>query len=177
MLSDFLRTLVDFIQFLWPLKIAAEWERALILVFGHVMWEVGPGMYPVIPWFMSFHETSIAWDPFTTENCDITTKDNRTLTFSATYSIRVVNIRKALVEVHDYDTMARETVQGVMSEELASVDPERFEPSKRNALNRYLKIQVEKELEAVGLELQWVRFSTFVLNPKMIRLLGGSTLV
>ena len=173
MLSDFLHTLAEFIGYLWPFAIVHQWENGLYLVFGRVWKVVGPGIYTKVPFFFDVHPTTTAWDPYTTPVCDVTTKDNRTLSFAVTFSVRVVDLRTAVVNVHDFDTMVRSAVQGKVSEELASVDPVRFEPEKRNALNRYLKLKVEQEVADVGLELQWLMFTTFVLNPKMFRLLGS----
>ena len=175
MLSDFLHTLVEFIQFLWPLRIVHPWERALYMAFGKVRREVGPGIYFRFPWFTEVHEVSTTWESMYTGRNDITTKDQRTLSFSASAMIRVVDVHKAVLVVHDASSTMAGLLSAVLAEKLAEVEPERFSPERRGRLNSSLAQWVETEAAEFGVEVKWIRFTSFVLNPKTIRLLTEST--
>lgn len=173
-MGDFLRTILDSIHFLWPLSIISQWESGIYLVFGRVWKVVGPGLYPKIPWFITIHETSMAWEPAHTSRRDITTTDGRTLTFDATAWFRVTDPVKTLTLLHNYESGIQSLVTSVLAEKLADVDAERFEPSKRGRLNASLKAWVANEAAAYGLEVEWVRFNTFVLGPRTYRILSDS---
>ena len=174
MLSDFLHTLLDFISYLWPLVIVKRWENGLFLVRGKVWRVVPPGLYFRFPWFMECHMVSLAWSPVVTGRHDITTKDDRTLSFEAQSFVRVVDVEKSAVVVHDYETAMTSLLSSVLTERLAEVEPDRLAPDKRGRLNTSLTAWVEREAAEFGVEVKWVRFTSFVVAPRVYRLLTES---
>jgi regulator of protease activity HflC (stomatin/prohibitin superfamily) len=174
MFSDLLNTLLQFAEFLWPLHKVQQWEKGMYTVCGRFWKEVGPGVYPKLPWFCEIHSTTLAWRPVGTGRCDITTKDGHLLTFSAIAMFRVVDLWKAMVVVHDDEHAFLNMVTSVLSEKLAEVEVERFAPDKRGRLNSSLQGWVKQEAEEFGLEVRWVRFTAFIVNPKAFRLLSES---
>lgn len=170
-MGDFLRIILESIHFLWPLAIVHQYERGVYLVFGRVWKVVGPGLYPKVPWFTEIHFTSVAWEPARTGRCDITAKDNRTVTFDATAWIRVSDPILAYTLVHDYEQGMHSLLSSVLAENLADVEADRLSPEKRGRLNASLKGWVTKEAAQYGLEVDWVRFTSFVLAPRTYRVL------
>ena len=174
MFGDLLGRVFEFIEFLWPLSKVEQWEGGVYQVFGKMRKCVGPGIWPKFPWFIDVHVTSTAWRPIGTGRHDITTKDGNMLTFEAIALFRVVELKKSMVVIHDDEHGMLNLLTSVLAERLAEGDPERFAPEKRGRLNTSLQQAVEREAAEFGLEVKWVRFSTFVLNPKTFRLLSES---
>jgi regulator of protease activity HflC (stomatin/prohibitin superfamily) len=171
-LSDFLRLLLDVIEFIWPLKRIEQYESGVYFKFGRKWKEVGPGIHWRLPWFIEVHNVSMAWSIVETGRKDITTKDGRTLSFAASTMHRVVDAAKSVINIHDYENGMHTILGSVLAEKLASVDPERFGPDKRARLNTDLKNWVMEEAAEIGVEIKWVRFTSFVINPRTYRLLS-----
>lgn len=169
--GDFLRVLLDSIHFLWPFRIVQHWERAGYYIFGRWWREVGPGLYVVVPFFTDLIAVNCATKPRTTGREDITLKNGAVLSFAATATVRVVDVYKALNNVDDYHQSTEELVGSFLAEQLADVDPERLEPSKRKALFRKLQNDVAGEAAEYGVEVTKLRFTSFVTNLKTVRLL------
>lgn len=173
-MGDFLRIILDSIQFLWPLHRVEPWERGLYVVCGRWTWEVGPGIYPVLPWFSEVKTTSTALALVSTPRQDITLTDGKTLSFSATANVRVVQATKAFIEVDDHHSTTQETIAAVLAEKLAEVAAERVTADKRGRLLSDLRKWVNQETTLFGVEVEALRFTTFVVNVKTIRLLQES---
>lgn len=175
MFNELLSLVFQSIEFLWPLHIVSPWERSVRSIVGRWTEELGPGIYLKIPWFIDFHDVTIVADPITTGRRDVTLKDGRVLVFEATAMAYVTDASKAVLAVHDHDRGTHAILAGVFAEKLSNVDPDRLLPEGRGRLNGSLKVWVDAELAEIGVATKWVRFTTFVLHPKTIRLLGENT--
>lgn len=174
MFSDFLHLILQFVEFLWPFKIVHQWEKGVYLVGGRVWRVVGPGLYVKIPWFIDLHEISMVWSQVGTARSDITMKDGRLISFAAVVNYRVTDPVAAFTVVHDHEHAMLHLVTGVLAEKLAEIEPDRIEANKRGRLNTSLQEWVRQEAAEFGMEVQWVRFTTFVINPKTFRVLNES---
>jgi regulator of protease activity HflC (stomatin/prohibitin superfamily) len=90
-MTDFLRLLLDAIAYIWPLRVVKQWERGGYYALGKWQREVGPGIYPVIPWFCEVLEISVAEAIVGTGRQDITLSDGSMLSFCATATVGVVD--------------------------------------------------------------------------------------
>lgn len=170
-MSDFLRLLLDAIAYIWPLRIVKEWERGGYLVCGRWRREVGPGLYPVVPWFTEVMELSVAEAIVGTGRQDITLSDGSTLSFSATATVGVCDIKLALTAVDSVTETTQELLASVLADKLAEVDAARLTPEKRGRLFADLKRWVATEAALYGIEVRTVRFTSFLLNTKAHRLI------
>lgn len=174
MFGDFLGRLLEFFEFLWPLFKIEQWEGGIYSVFGKFRKVLGPGIYPRVPWFVTIHSTSLAWRPLHSGRHDITLKDGKVFTFEAVAMFRVRDLRKSMVVVHDDEHAMLSLLISALAEKLAEVDPDRFLPDRRGRLYSSLQSLVTEEAAEFGLEVKWVRFTTFILDPKTYRLLAES---
>ena len=170
-MGDLWKALVDSIAYIWPFRLVQQWERGGYMVCGRWWKEVGPGVYPVVPWFTNVHEISIAEAICGTSRQDITLSDGTTLSFSATCTARVVNVKLAICSVDEYQTTTQELLASVLADKLAEVDAARLSFEKRGRLFADLKRWVAEEARGYGVEVSKVRFTSFVVNVKTHRLL------
>lgn len=170
-MSEFLRVLLEFIEFLWPLRRVEQWELGGYYVFGRWWKKVGPGVWPIIPWFLDVKTVSVAEAIVGTGRLDITLADKSMLSFAATATVQVTDIYAALNLVDAYHETMQELLASVLAEKLASVDPTRMEPEGRGRLASDLKRWVATEAEQYGIEVKKVRFTSFIVNAKAHRLI------
>jgi regulator of protease activity HflC (stomatin/prohibitin superfamily) len=175
MLGEIFGFLRDVIQFIWPFKIIKEWERGGVYELGHFIRVVGPGCWPIIPWFTEIIEVPVVPKPIATGRQDITLKSGSTLSFDAAATLRVADVEKALNAIDDYHHSASVLLSSILAEKLADVEPDRFEPSKRGRLFSSLETWVQKECGVYGIEITNLRFTSFVLNARTLRLLIDKT--
>jgi regulator of protease activity HflC (stomatin/prohibitin superfamily) len=168
-MTDLLRLLLDAIAYIWPFRIVYQYQRGCYYVLGRFWREIGPGLYPVIPWFTAVNEADVVEAIITTPRQDITLKDGSMLSFAASATLRVVNVRAALNEVDQYRETAQEAVAAVLAERLSQVDTERLEPDKRNRLLADLKKWVADEITPYGIEVSKLRFTSFIVNARAYR--------
>lgn len=174
-MGDFLRVILDSIQFLWPLDRVRQWERGGYYFCGRWWKEVGPGVYPVIPWFSSVLSISVVPAIVETPRQDITLQDGKTLYFSASATVRVIDLNLAVNSIDNFTQTTQELIAAVLADRLARVRPDRLGPERRSALMRTLREAVTEEARLFGIEVSKLRFTNFVLNAKTIRLLQNTT--
>jgi hypothetical protein len=174
MLGDFLRLLLDSIQFLWPLRRINAWEQGQYFVCGHAKWVVGPGVWPVIPWFIDVKELGVVPGIIRGNRQDITLRDGTWLSFSASAQMRVADVNLVNNNVEQYNETAQELLEAVLADKLAQVDVSRLVPEKVNRLLADLTRWVAEEAAPFGIEVRKVRFVNFVHKPRIFRLLGDS---
>lgn len=170
-MSEFLRVLLEFVEFLWPIRRVEQWEMGGYYIFGRWYCEVGPGVWPIVPWFCDVKTISVAEAIVGTGRQDITLSDKSMLSFSATATVRVKDIHLALNSVEAYTETTRELLASVLAERLAEVDAVRLEPEKRKRLFSDLQRWVADEAAAYGIEVSKVRFTSFIVNAKAHRLI------
>ena len=170
-MSEFLRLLLDSIAYLWPFRMVKEWQRGGYYWFGRYRREVGPGVWPVVPWFSEVHEVDVCEAIVGTARQDITMKDGTMCSFTASATVRVVDVRLALNAVDQYRETAQEAVAAVLAERLAQVESERLDPERRGRLFGDLRRWVAEELAPYGIEVTKLRFTSFIVNAKAHRLI------
>lgn len=171
MLSDFLRLITEVIQFIWPFRIVSEWEHGVYYVNGQVWREVGPGLYPVVPWFCDVRTVDMVPGIVSTRRQDITVADGTILSFAASAWACVTDATAAMNRVDQYLVTVREVVEAVLADRLAAVDVERLAPDKRARLLADCRKWIEMETQPFGVEITKVRFTSFVTRVKAHRLL------
>lgn len=186
MLNDLWQLVVQFAEFLWPFRVVSQWERGLYLVNGRVVtpwcvvgfWkrqvgqELLPGLYLVFPYFATVHQVAISWDYVDSGRLDLTLKTAQALSCEAVAKMRVVDLYRAYINFHDYELDRKAMLRAAISETLVEADAERFESGRRGRLlGGSLLATVRAGAAEIGHEVESVQVTTFVLNPKVFRLL------
>jgi hypothetical protein len=171
--TDFLRLIVEVVQFLWPFRIVWQWERGAYYVCGHFAFNVGVGCWPVIPFFFDVKAVPVVPDVIRTSEQTIELRDGSTLTFQAVARCHVTDVNLALNNVVDYENNLVDDVEGSLADTLADLPPERFGPEKRTAMLRLCALEITKLSSLYGVECESVRFNNFIRQVRVFRLLGN----
>lgn len=173
-MGEFLRVFLDSITFLWPFARVDPWERGLYVILGRWTFEVGPGVYFFIPWFSRVATCTTVLALVKTERQDITLTDGTPLTFAATANVRVSSVRDAYLGVDSYHQTTQETIAAVLAQKLSEVAAERVTADKRGRLLSDLLRWVNAETNVYGVQVEALRFTTFVVGARTFRLLQES---
>jgi hypothetical protein len=174
-MSDFIRLIVDCFAYIWPFRIVWADEVGGFFVCGRWRKSVGPGLYPVIPFFMEIKALSISKGIVTTPRLDIPLSDGNRLSFSASATAQVVDIKLALLAMDDYRETTVEMLSGVLADKLMEVDAERItKHEKRGRLFADLRRWAQEEASEYGLELTRIRFTSLVVDAPVMRLLNDN---
>jgi regulator of protease activity HflC (stomatin/prohibitin superfamily) len=169
--TDLFRLLIDAIAYVWPFRKISEWEHGCYYICGRYWKTLGRGVYPVVPWFFEIIEVSMVPAIIGTGRQDITLRDGRTLSFSATAWACVTDAAKATNGVDDYRETTQELLTSVLADKLVSVDAERLETEKRGRLLTDLQKWAQAEAEPFGIDISKVRFTSFVLGARTYRVI------
>ena len=170
-MGDFLRALLEALQFLWPGRKVMQWEEGCYYRFGKYKKNVGPGIYWVIPWLMEIKEYSTQRAIVSTPRQDITLKNGTVLHFSMGAWAKIENIFLAVNTVDSYQESTQEVMMRVAAFRLADVDADRLLPERRGRLLADLTKWVNEETTPFGVNLNDLTFTTFVQSPKTYRFL------
>lgn len=161
-MADFFTWLSQFIRDLFPFRQVAAWEAGILVVCNRWIWDVGPGVYLVVPYFMEVSTATTVPNFFFTPVLTVTLRDGRTLTFTCSAEVCVVDARMALLEVDRYRESVVEALTSIVSEEMIECDPERLATLRgRRALMRSIAETVNEQIGRFGVELRSLRFANF----------------
>jgi len=115
-------TIVVGLYLLSSIKILAEYERGVIFRLGHLLPEAkGPGLIGVFAPLDRMVRVSLRQEALEVPPQDIITRDNVTLKVNAVIFLRVIEPRKAVVEVSNYvyqtSQFAQTTLRSVLGEQ------------------------------------------------------------
>jgi hypothetical protein len=175
--NDFLRLVLESIEFLWPFEKIKPYQRGLYVVAGRWQWEIGPGIYPIIPWFIEVVAESSAWAVVSTSRIDITAQDGTMVVLQAAAKVKIVDLKAAYNSVDAYMETCQERLTTIVATKIAEVDAARLAPEKRSRLLSDLRRWVDEDTKTYGVETMEVNFTTFVTNAKPYRLLGDNAVV
>ena len=170
-MTDFLRLIGEWVSFLWPLKQVMQYERGVVFVFGRYWRTVEPGSYFIFPWFMYIHEVSVVPGMITTARLDLTLVSGKAVSLTASCWMRVVDPVLAVITVENYEHTTLELLHAIIADRVSRVKHERLEPEGRAALLRDLTGWVALEAAEYGVEITKVRFSSFVDDIRVFRLI------
>lgn len=166
--------IIDIIQFIWPFRIVKQWEVAGWYVFGKFKGVTGPGLKVVCPWFIEIREETVVPAIVSTPARDITLSDDQLLHFGMSAWCKVTDYNLAINTVDQFRETVQESITAVVADKLAKMDSKKLAPDRRTDLLRSLREAVNAETSGFGVEVTKLRFTTFVLNPRAIRLIGNS---
>lgn len=174
---NWLATLLDLLKSFWPLALVSQWERGFYVVWGHALKrQIGPGIYPFIPWFMDVSAVSIVPAPVSTPLLNITLRDGRTVGYSVTAIVQVTDVWHAINSIDNYKESTSECVASKVSEKLGEVDASRLDSDKRRRFLSDLLRWVNEDTNQFGVEVRALRFTNFALNQRAYRILADSAL-
>lgn len=175
---NWIQTLLTVIEYIWPMRRVEQWERGAYYIWGRYVGSVGPGIWPIVPFFMDVKSSSVVWGVVSTPLLTVTARDMKTtITYSAAATLRIAEIGLAYNAVDNVGETMRELLSALTADKLATVPVEKLDGEKRKDLLKSLTALLNRELAFCGLEVQAVRFTNFVINMRSFRLMTDTALL
>ncbi len=148
------------------IRILREYERAVVFRLGRLIGEKGPGLILLIPIIDKMVRVSLRTIALDVPSQDIITKDNVSIKVSAVIYFRVMDPRKAVVEVQDYmfatSQMSQTTLRSIIGQsELDEL------LSARDKINKELQSIIDSHTEPWGIKVSNVEVKQIDLPVEM----------
>ena len=151
------------------IKILREYERGVIFRLGRVLHDSkGPGVILVFAPIDRMVRISLRIDTLEVPSQDVVTKDNVTLKVNAVVYFRVIDPRKAVVEVESYHYATSQLAQTTLRSVLGQVELDDL-LSARDRLNQQLQQILDQHTEPWGVKVASVEVKQVDLPPDMQR--------
>ncbi len=150
------------------IKVLNEYQRGVVLTFGHYTGTKGPGLIYVIPVVQQMMRVDLRTVVMDVPPQDVISRDNVSVKVNAVLYFRVVDPSKAVLQVAEYyeatSQLAQTTLRSVLGQhELDDMLTE------RDALNRDLQAILDKATDAWGIKISNVEIKHVDLDESMIR--------
>ncbi len=152
-------------------KILRQYERGVIFTLGKVSLThgvKGPGMILLIPGIQKMVRVSLRTVTMDVPSQDVITKDNVTVKVNAVVYFRVIDPRKAIVEVEDFfyatSLISQTTLRSILGQNM-------FDDllSNREAINAELQKVIDQQTEPWGVKVTTVEVRNVDLPAEMQR--------
>ncbi len=151
------------------IKILAEYERGVIFRLGRVLPDPkGPGVILVFAPFDRMVRVDLRQIAFDVPSQDIITRDNVTLKVSAVIFLRVIDSRRAVLEVMNYQYQTSQFAQTTLRSVLGEVDLDEL-LAHREKINLRLQTILDQHTNPWGVKVVNVEVKQLDLNEDMIR--------
>ena len=148
------------------IKILKEYERAVIFRLGRLIESKGPGLIILIPIIDKMVRISLRTIALDVPPQDIITKDNVSVKVSAVIYFRVMEARKAVVEVEDYLFATSQMSQTTLRSVIGQSDLDEL-LSARDKINKELQSIIDSHTEPWGIKVANVEVKQIDLPVEM----------
>jgi regulator of protease activity HflC (stomatin/prohibitin superfamily) len=152
-------------------RILREYERGVIFLLGRFQIVKGPGFIIVLPGIQKMVKVSLRTVVMDVPPQDIITKDNVTVKVNAVLYFRVIDPRKAIIEVEDYLYATSQLAQTTLRSILGQSDLDDL-LSKRDEINVHLQRVIDDQTEPWGVKVASVEVKNVDLPHEMQRALA-----
>jgi regulator of protease activity HflC (stomatin/prohibitin superfamily) len=161
--------LIVAIYLLSSIKILAEYERAVIFRLGRVLPNPkGPGLILVFRPIDRMVRISLRLETLEVPAQDVVTRDNVTVKVNAVIFFRVLDPKRAVIEVAKYLYTTSQLAQTSLRSVLGQVDLDEL-LSEREKLNLRLQAMLDQDTEPWGIKVAKVEVKQVDLPEQMIR--------
>src|SRR3954452_11282243 len=165
----FIFIIVFGLYLLSSIKILPEYERGVIFRLGRLLNEAkGPGIFLVFAPIDRMVRVSLRQEAFEVPPQDIITRDNVTLKVNAVVFLRVIEPRRAVVEVFDYRYQTSQFAQTSLRSVLGEVELDDV-LAHRDALNTRIQSILDTHTEPWGVKVVNVEVKQVDLPESMLR--------
>ncbi len=153
------------------IKLAAQWERALVFTLGRYSRTKGPGVYLVIPLIEQVRHVDTRVVTVDIPRQEAITKDNVPVALDGVVFLRVVRPDQAVINVQDYmfaivqyaRSALRDVIGGRTLDEILT---------EREALGHQIEQMLIKETEHWGLEVDGIRIQDIILPEDLKKVMS-----
>src|SRR5919109_3156421 len=161
--------IIVILYLLSSIKILAEYERGVIFRLGRLLGKPkGPGIFLVFAPIDRMVRISLRQEAFEVPPQDIITRDNVTLKVNAVVFLRVIDPRRAVVEVFDYRYQTSQFAQTTLRSVLGEVELDEL-LAHREKINLRLQGILDQHTDPWGVKVSNVEVKQVDMPETMLR--------
>jgi regulator of protease activity HflC (stomatin/prohibitin superfamily) len=153
------------------IKVANQWERALVLRLGKFQGTRGPGLFCIVPIIDRMRLVDMRILAENIRRQEVITRDNVPVQIDGVLFFKVVNVESAVMQIQDYgwgitrlaQTALRDVVGGVTLDELLA---------ERDRIGKLVQEMVEKQAEEWGLEVTGIRLQDIGMPEELKKIMS-----
>src|SRR5712671_3208995 len=139
----------------WALKILREYERGVVFQLGRFWAVKGPGLFFLIPVVQQMVKMDLRTIVMDVPPQDVITRDNVSVKVNAVVYFRVMDPRRAIVEVESYHYATSQLAQTTLRSVLGQVELDDL-LSERERLNQQLQQILDQHTDPWGIKVSSV---------------------
>ena len=151
--------------------VAKEYERGVVFRLGRLIEVKGPGLFIVIPFVDSVVKVDLRTITLNVPPQEVITRDNVTVKVNAVAYFRVVDPKKAIVQVENFLVATSQIAQTTLRSVLGQVDLDHL-LSERDAINERLQTIIDTQTGPWGVKVSVVEVKDVELPQQMQRALA-----
>lgn len=153
------------------IRIANQWEKALVFRLGRFQSLKGPGLFTVLPGFDVVRLVDTRIQTLDIPMQQAITKDNVPVTLDGVIFLRVENPAEAVIRVQNYQHAIKQYAQTALRDVIGSVTLDEI-LADREAVGRHIEQMVDQEIAGWGLDVAGIRIQDLVLPEDLKKVLA-----
>ena len=153
------------------IRIVKEYERGVVLRFGRYHKVKDPGFRVILPWIDRMTKVPLRVVTMDVPNQEVITRDNVSVKVNAVIYLKVIDPKKAYIEVEEYLKATQQIAQTTLRSVLGEADLDEI-LSEREKTNSQLKLIVDRLTEPWGVQVTAVEIKDVELTETLIRALA-----
>jgi regulator of protease activity HflC (stomatin/prohibitin superfamily) len=153
------------------IKIAAQWEKALVFRLGKFKSVKGPGIFSVLPFFDSVKMVDTRIFTLDIPTQQAITKDNVPVSLDAVIFLRVESPAEAVIRVQQFQHAIRQYAQAALRDIVGAMTLDEI-LADRESVGKQIETLVEGETQGWGLEVAGIRIQDIVLPEDLKRVMA-----
>ena len=150
------------------IRIIKQYERGVVLRLGKYSRTLDPGFRVIIPYLDKMHKIDIRTITMDIPKQEVITRDNVTVNVDAVVYARVIDAKKATLEIADYRHATATFAQTALRDVTGNFDLDEI-LSKRDEISSRIREIVDTQVDKWGIDIESVKLQNIELPSDMKR--------
>ena len=153
------------------IKLAAQWEQALVFRLGKYHSIRGPGLFVIVPLVDQVRMIDIHIRATDIPAQQVITKDNVPVTINGVFFFKVDNVADAVIKVQDYRYAISQYAQTSLRDVIGQMTLDQL-LVEREQIGKAIEANVEKDIEGWGLEVTGIRIQDINMPEELKKMMS-----
>ena len=153
------------------IKLAAQWEQALVFRLGKYHSIRGPGLFLIVPLVDQVRMIDIRIRATDIPAQQVITKDNVPVTINGVFFFKVDNVADAVIKVQDYRYAISQYAQTSLRDVIGQMTLDQL-LVEREQIGKAIEANVEKDIEGWGLEVTGIRIQDINMPEELKKMMS-----
>jgi regulator of protease activity HflC (stomatin/prohibitin superfamily) len=153
------------------IKLAAQWEQALVFRLGKYHNIRGPGLFLIVPLVDQVRMIDIRIRATDIPAQQVITKDNVPVTINGVFFFKVDNVADAVIKVQDYRYAISQYAQTSLRDVIGQMTLDQL-LVEREQIGKAIEANVEKDIEGWGLEVTGIRIQDINMPEELKKMMS-----